>query len=108
MKTAEKALAENNGSAWNQAAELEVIYRRAPVGLAGYDRNLRFIRINDALARFHQLSPEEHIGRRVDEVSSRFGNQIAKYVHASLCIGRIHPERGEAQSRTGESGERAR
>src|SRR6266568_1375768 len=78
MKTGERALIENHGNAQNKAAELEVIYRRAPVGLAVYDRNLRFLRVNDAFARFNNLSPAEHVGRRVDEVVPRFGNEIAE------------------------------
>ncbi len=40
MKTAEKALTENNGSAWNPAAELEVIHRRALVGLGRQVREI--------------------------------------------------------------------
>jgi PAS domain S-box-containing protein len=78
MKSREQTLAESNGNALNQAAELEVIYRRAPIGLAVYDRNLRFLRVNDALARFNNLSPAKHIGRRVDEVVSGFGKEVAK------------------------------
>src|SRR5215467_7540881 len=78
MKTVAQTLVESNGSTRSQAAELEVIYRSAPLGLAVYDRNLRFLRINDAMARFNNLSPAEHLGRRVDEVVPRFGNEIAK------------------------------
>jgi len=78
MKTVAQTVVESNGSTRNQAAELEVIYRSAPLGLAVYDRNLRFLRINDAMARFNNLSPAEHVGRRVDEVVPRFGIEIAK------------------------------
>src|SRR5579864_601901 len=87
MKFVEQALAESNGSLRNQAAELEVIYRRAPLGLAVYDRNLRFLRINDALARFNNLSPAQHVGRRVDEVVPRFGDEIAKCVQQVFASG---------------------
>jgi two-component system, cell cycle sensor histidine kinase and response regulator CckA len=87
MKTAEQAPPQNNGNLRNQVAELEVIYRRAPVGLAVYDRNLRFLRINDTLARFNNLSPAEHVGRRVDEVTPRFGNEIAKCLQQVFASG---------------------
>jgi two-component system, cell cycle sensor histidine kinase and response regulator CckA len=87
MKFVEQALAESNGSLRSQAAELEVIYRRAPVGLAVYDRNLRFLRINDALARFNNLSPAQHVGHRVDEVVPRFGDEIAKCVQQVFASG---------------------
>lgn len=78
MKTAEQALAEGERNAHSQAEEMEVIYQRAPVGLAVHDRNLCFLRINDALARFNNLSPAEHVGRRVDAVTPGFGKEIAK------------------------------
>ena len=78
MKIAEQNLAEAEPKAQSQVAELEVIYHRAPIGLAVYDRNLRLIRINDELARLNNLSPERHIGRRVEEVIPAFGKDIAK------------------------------
>ena len=87
MKTAERTLIEKNGNTRNQAAELEVIYRRAPVGLAVYDRNLRFLRVNDALARFNNLSPAEHVGRRVDEVTPRSGSEIAECLRQVFASG---------------------
>ncbi len=74
----QRALAESEASARKKIAELEVIYRCAPVGLAVYDRNLRFLRVNDALARFNNLSPTEHTGRSVEEVTPGFGKEIAK------------------------------
>lgn len=49
-------------------AELELIYRSAPVGLALIDTDLRFVRVNDMLAALNGLSPAEHIGRRVAAV----------------------------------------
>src|SRR5689334_3345646 len=69
MKIVQSVVAEINQSARTQAAEWEVIYRHAPVGLAVYDRNLRFVRVNDALAKFHNLLPAKHIGRHVEEVN---------------------------------------
>ena len=74
----QRALAESEASARKEIAELEVIYRCAPVGLAVYDRNLRFLRVNDALARFNNLSPAEHTGRSVEEITPGFGKEIAK------------------------------
>ena len=83
MKTAEPDVVERRENARNQAAELEVIYRRAPLGLAVYDRNLRFLRVNDALGKFNNLTPAEHVGRRVVDVVPQFGREIAK------CLERV-------------------
>jgi len=55
MKSAEQAVAGRDGIVRNQALELELIYRRVPVGLAVYDRNLRFLPVNDAISRFKDL-----------------------------------------------------
>lgn len=46
-----------------QFAELELLYRTAPVGLCVVDTDLRFIRINDELAALGGLPAEQHIGR---------------------------------------------
>jgi PAS domain S-box-containing protein len=50
------------------AAVLDAIFDQAPVGLAFWDRELRFVRINDALAEINGLPAEEHLGRRLDEL----------------------------------------
>lgn len=47
---------------------LEHLYAKAPVGLCMLDRNLRYVRINEWLARMNGRSPEEHVGRTVEEV----------------------------------------
>lgn len=46
-----------------RADEIEALYRNAPVGLALFDRDLRFLRINDRLADINGLPPEAHIGK---------------------------------------------
>ena len=42
--------------------------RSAPVGIGFWDRDLRFVRVNDALAALNRLPPEEHIGKTLAEV----------------------------------------
>ncbi len=49
-------------------AVLNGFFSQSPIGLAVYDTDLRFIRINDALARMNGLSAEQHIGGRLSEV----------------------------------------
>jgi PAS domain S-box-containing protein len=43
-------------------ALLDTVLRAAPVGLAFLDRDLRFVRINEALAAMNGRSVEEHLG----------------------------------------------
>ena len=45
--------------------ELQAIYDEAPVGLGLLDADLRFARINTALAEMNGFSAEDHIGRSV-------------------------------------------
>ena len=87
MKIAEQVAIENSENSRNQAAEWEVIYRHAPVGLAVYDRNLRFVRVNDALAKFHSLAPAQPVGRRVEEVNPEFGKEIGKCLQEVFSSG---------------------
>ncbi len=51
-----------------QFAELELLYRTAPVGLCLVDVDFRFVRINDELAAVHGLPADQHIGRSLREV----------------------------------------
>lgn len=43
--------------------ELEALYQNAPVGLALLDRDLRFVRINSALAEMNGIPENAHLGR---------------------------------------------
>ena len=49
-------------------AQLDTMLRSAPVGIGFWDRDLRFVRVNDALASLNRLSPEQHIGKTLGEV----------------------------------------
>ncbi|QWV93888.1 PAS domain-containing protein [Geomonas oryzisoli] len=51
-----------------QLQELANIYTHTPVGLFVVDRDLRYVRLNEHLARLNGKSICEHVGRRVDEV----------------------------------------
>ncbi|MBJ6749161.1 sensor histidine kinase [Geomonas anaerohicana] len=51
-----------------QLQELANIYTHTPVGLFVVDRELRYLRLNEHLARLNGKSICEHVGRRVDEV----------------------------------------
>jgi PAS domain S-box-containing protein len=49
-------------------ALLDTIFESAPIGLAMWDRNFRFLRVNRALADMNGLAPDDHIGKRPDEL----------------------------------------
>jgi PAS domain S-box-containing protein len=47
---------------------LETVLSVAPVGLAYLDRDLRYVRVNAALAAVHGLPHQDHVGRHLSEV----------------------------------------
>lgn len=50
-------------------AELDMIFRKAPVGLAFLDPDLRFVRINERLAGLHGADPDRSVGRSVEDLA---------------------------------------
>ncbi|MGR9108235.1 MAG: EAL domain-containing protein [Gammaproteobacteria bacterium] len=75
MRT-EDALFQSEQLVHRQLLELETLYRTAPIGLALVDRNLRYLRINECLAKTNGMSVEEHIGRTVREVLPDVADKI--------------------------------
>src|SRR5262249_6829873 len=72
LRVAHLSLASSNRqeAASEQASHrtLEAIVRHAPVGMSYFDSDLRFVLINEALAKISGHPVEAHIGRRVEEL----------------------------------------
>lgn len=68
QKRAEAARVESEREARRRLAELEMLYRTTPLGLAQFDRELRYVRVNEALAEINGLPVEAHLGRSAWEV----------------------------------------
>ncbi|MFL5955807.1 MAG: GAF domain-containing protein [Gaiellaceae bacterium] len=58
------------------SALLDALYGSAPVGLGFWDRELRYVRVNEELARINERSPEEHVGRTFGEVIPHLAHVI--------------------------------
>ena len=58
-------------------AELDAVFRDAPMGIAFLDLDLRFLRVNEALARMNQVPAAEHLGRTVGEVTGQHDDRAA-------------------------------
>jgi PAS domain S-box-containing protein len=52
-------------------AELDAVFTDSPVGIAFLDLDLRFVRVNEALAQMNRVPAEEHLGRTVGEVTGQ-------------------------------------
>ena len=68
-------------------AELESLYQSAPLGLAMLDRDLKYVRVNDALAEINGVPAAEHIGRFVFDVVPDLREQAEPLYKAVLASG---------------------
>jgi PAS domain S-box-containing protein len=71
----ERALMDSEERLRRSLAELEAIYRTAPVGLAVFDTRFRFVHVNNRIAEMDGISPQDHIGRSVVEVIPAIAEQ---------------------------------
>ena len=74
------ALAVDNATLYREAeetrAQLDTLFRSTPVGLALLDRDLRYVRVNDALARLLGQSPAALTGRFAGDLDPRFQTDL--------------------------------
>jgi PAS domain S-box-containing protein len=72
----------------NEAGALfDIVGEGAPVGLAFVDRDLRFVRINAALARINGRPVDHHIGRRIDEALPELADVLVPIYEQVLATG---------------------
>ena len=86
-KRAEVALAEAEREARARLNVLEAIYATAPVGLAVFSPDLRYLRINERLAKINGIPAAAHIGRTVREIVPDFADQAEAVVRRILDTG---------------------
>ena len=58
----------SSAQAAEDSALLDTLFEQAPVGLGLFDRQLRFQRVNDALAAINGVPAADHVGRTVEEI----------------------------------------
>jgi PAS domain S-box-containing protein len=69
-KLAQEELQRKSEQAERQHAEIEAVYRTAPIGLALFDtKEFRYLRLNDRQAAFFGLKPEQIVGRTLTEMA---------------------------------------
>ncbi len=67
-KNAELSLLDSRQEIAEQFAEVESLYRTAPVGLCLLDTDMRYVRINERLASLNGYTAQEHIGRHLRDI----------------------------------------
>jgi PAS domain S-box-containing protein len=59
-------------------ANIEALFSSAPVGFGLFDLDLCFVRVNRTLAEINGLSPEEHVGRTVDQLLPEMDPEVMR------------------------------
>ena len=68
-------------------ALLDALYGSAPVGLGFWDRELRYVRVNEALARINERPAEDHVGRTFREVVPQLADDLELIARGVLETG---------------------
>jgi PAS domain S-box-containing protein len=84
---AHQALAKSEFLAREQFAELEQIYRTAPIGLAVYGPDLRYQRVNEQLARINGLPADQHVGLMTRDVNPDVAGSVEPYLRRVFSRG---------------------
>jgi signal transduction histidine kinase len=76
---------------------LDAMLSGAPIGFAFYDRQLRYVRINERLATMHGVPVDQHIGRRFRDLiprgaSTRVADEVERLVQRVLATGEPIPD----------------
>jgi PAS domain S-box-containing protein len=69
-------------------ALLDALYGSAPVGLGFWDLDLRYVRVNEALAAINERPPEDHVGRTLREVVPQLAPVLEPLARRVLETGR--------------------
>ena len=102
-RAAREALKEKSEQAERQLAEIETVYRTAPIGLALFDtKDFRYLRLNNRQAEFFGLAPEQIVGRTLTEMAPIEGlRELFEQVLAGEPVINF-PLEGEVATRPGE------
>jgi PAS domain S-box-containing protein len=74
-------------SARQSAALIEGVFRTVPVGLAFWDTDLRYVRVNEALEAMYGVSASELLGRTLFELRPEYGSDVLPVIQQVLATG---------------------
>ncbi|MFB6889085.1 SpoIIE family protein phosphatase [Kitasatospora sp. NPDC056327] len=70
-------------------AVLDGIFGQSPIGMAVYDTELRYVRLNESLARMNGLPVADHLGRRISSILPGINStEIEQLMKQVLATGR--------------------
>jgi PAS domain S-box-containing protein len=88
LQTSRQAALEAIADRDRSLALLDSILANAPVGFAFFDADLRFARVNEALATINEEPEEAHLGRRVEDVFGDRASDVEAYLREVRDTGR--------------------
>jgi PAS domain S-box-containing protein len=86
-KMAETALRKSEETARAQHIEIETYYNMTPIGLCILDTDLRYVKVNQALAKINDLPASAHLGRTIREVVPIVADQVEQTARHVLETG---------------------
>ncbi len=81
---------------------LDALLENSPVGIGFWDRDFRFVRINDALSRMNGLPEDAELGRTIEEAAPEIWAQVAPHFRRALAGESIVDVDISAPDRSGE------
>ena len=86
-KRVENELRASEARLATQIAELKALYDSAPIGLAFFSRDYRYLRINEELAAINGVPVSDHIGRTIREVLSDKAPEVEPIIDRVFATG---------------------
>ena len=74
-------------AARQSTALVEGVFRTVPVGLAFWDRDLRYVRVNAALEQMYGVSADELLGRTLYELRPEVGSDLTPVIQRVIETG---------------------
>jgi len=87
-RSPKSALPENDFRSRLKFAEIEAIYAYVPVGLCVVDSDLRFVHMNEHLAKINGASVAQHLGRTVREMLPALADELEPLFQRVLDTGK--------------------
>ena len=67
--------------------QLNAFFVSAPAGLAIFDAQFRYVRVNETLARLHGLAVEQHLGKRFRDIAPKIAPAVEPILRKVLSTG---------------------
>jgi PAS domain S-box-containing protein len=88
QKELEEAQIKTEMIAWDRLAEIDGIYDSSPIGLCTLDKDLRYMRINENLAKINGFPAIKHIGKTPREIIPTISEKVESMAKKTLKTGK--------------------